>query len=55
MKKQNPLFLFFSLICVAGWTAVIFFEIKIGSVFASIGHFGQVYFLFKNTDWKNKK
>ena len=55
MKKRNPLFLIFSLICVGGWTAVVFFEIKIGNAFAAVGHLGQAYFLFKDTVWKNKK
>lgn len=47
MFRKNPLFIIFSLICVGGWTASIFYEIKLGSAFAAIGHLGQAYFLFK--------
>ena len=50
MKKRNPLFIVFSLICIGGWITVIFFEIKIGSAFAAVGHLGQAYFLNKYTN-----
>lgn len=55
MKSRNPLSIIFSLICIGGWIAVIFFEIKIGTAFAAIGHLGQAYFLYKDINWKNKK
>ncbi|MGC6422600.1 MAG: hypothetical protein ACON47_06700 [Flavobacteriaceae bacterium] len=46
MKKKNPLFLVFSLICVGGWIAQLFYEIKLGYAFAAVGHMGQAYFLY---------
>ena len=54
MKKRNSLFFLFSLIlCFGGWIAVIFFEIKIGYTFSSVGLIGIAYIQYK--DWKNQK
>ncbi|MDB2701882.1 hypothetical protein N9Z01_02100 [Flavobacteriaceae bacterium] len=50
MKKRNPLFIIFSLICVGGWIAKIFFDLKLGSAFAALGHLGQAYFIYKDSD-----
>ena len=49
--KRSPLFIAFSLICVGGWIAALFFEIQLGFVFASVGHLGQAYFQFKGKNW----
>ena len=46
--NEKLIFILVSVMCVFGWIAYIFFEIKIGGAFAAFGHLGQGYFAWKN-------